>query len=343
MKSSSANRLGSAVPAGAAPRYPARKRTVGLMKKIQAERMRLAVWKELFPIVEHIVEHEFWPRQERFDAHLRKLILLFDRAHADKCMGKRDRAKLDFLICDMAIDLFGSNGDAELLAIYQRHGGRDLGCIDCEGLSLPGYTEEDIADGAPRAAWGDAQAHRPPLLEITLEDRQQVEAERLQRSAGEIYRKLVDALQSGHGDDAAERQRKTALMQRVNAAYAANDLLGLVALQVEVEQIGLANLDKLSEEDILQYNEVLAQHLRQLQRENADWAFAITVEAECPYRERQTPKSLMRKLQSKLAEERAHLAQIERDLEDFQDVQNLKRWLKGYRISQAHQPYVATE
>ena len=58
-----------------------------------------------------------------------------------------------------------------------------------------------------------------------------------ERAVREIFRKLASALHPDRETDPGERARKTALMQRANVAYAANDLLGLLELQFEVDQI----------------------------------------------------------------------------------------------------------
>jgi curved DNA-binding protein CbpA len=53
----------------------------------------------------------------------------------------------------------------------------------------------------------------------------------------EIYRKLASALHPDRETDEREREAKTALMQRVNQACEAQDLLALLQLQLQIEQI----------------------------------------------------------------------------------------------------------
>ena len=48
------------------------------------------------------------------------------------------------------------------------------------------------------------------------------------QSVRDVYRKLVSALHPDREADGAERERKTALMQRANQAYERNDLLELL-------------------------------------------------------------------------------------------------------------------
>jgi hypothetical protein len=73
----------------------------------------------------------------------------------------------------------------------------------------------------------------------------------------DIFRKLASALHPDRETDSAKRGRKTALMQRANVAYAANDLLGLLELQLEANQIDQTGLDNLDDDRIKQYNRIL--------------------------------------------------------------------------------------
>jgi len=52
-----------------------------------------------------------------------------------------------------------------------------------------------------------------------------------------IYRKLASAVHPDREADAEARARKTLLMQRANEAYARDDVLALLELQIELEQI----------------------------------------------------------------------------------------------------------
>src|SRR5690606_20305824 len=83
-------------------------------------------------------------------------------------------------------------------------------------------------------------------------------------SVREVYRKLVSALHPDREIDAAERKRKTRLMQRANQAYERNDLLELLALQIETEQIDAAALASVPEERLKHYNQVLLDQARVL-------------------------------------------------------------------------------
>lgn len=83
----------------------------------------------------------------------------------------------------------------------------------------------------------------------------------------EVYRKLASALHPGREPDERQREAKTALMQRVNQAYEANDLLVLLELQLQIEQIDASQIANASEQRLKHYNKVLSDQLTELKLE----------------------------------------------------------------------------
>lgn len=107
---------------------------------------------------------------------------------------------------------------------------------------------------------------RSKRAEAAAERRQAAEREATQ-SVREIFRKLASALHPDRETDPAERERKTALMQRVNQAYDRNDLLELLSLQIEIEQIDAEHLAGVPESRLKHYNAVLRDQLASLDAE----------------------------------------------------------------------------
>ena len=167
---------------------------------------------------------------------------------------------------------------------------------------------------------------------LAREQREADAVAKLKQPLRDIFRKLVSALHPDREPDPVERQRKTALMQRVNVAYAADDLLGLLTLQLEVEQIDQAGLNALDETRIKQYNKILDGQLRELGEEVGAIEFAAMQEmGEHAHQTRVTPRALMRCLRVDIAHVQASLDDINAELDAFVDVQRLKAWLRTYR------------
>jgi hypothetical protein len=66
--------------------------------------------------------------------------------------------------------------------------------------------------------------------------------------------------------DPQERERKNALMQRVNQAYSKNSLLQLLELQLELEHIDQSAINNLSEDRLKHYNKILKEQVKELDR-----------------------------------------------------------------------------
>lgn len=92
-------------------------------------------------------------------------------------------------------------------------------------------------------------------------------AQQASQSVREVFRKLASLLHPDREPDAAERARKTLLMQQANQAYQADDLLTLLTLQLQTEQIDGQHLAGLPDDRLNHYNQVLREQLRVLQQE----------------------------------------------------------------------------
>lgn len=359
MKLTAQYAISIAEPSSRSPASRARKQFNTLIKKIEAMRLRLATWQETMPAIMRQAEQQFRPLVHTYAGHQKALVLLLDQMHQHKSMGKKDRAKLEGLICSVALDVLEDSDDAELKEIYNRHSGGDFDLESSQNevalrnmmeqiLGVPIDAGVDMgspetmfdalaaqmrqhAEQEQQTAQARAATRRKSASALAREQRQAAEADQLKQSVRDIFRKLVSELHPDREPDAAERERKTALMQRVNVAYAANDLLGLLALQLEIEQIGQADLDQLSEERIKQYNKILDGQLRELERETAEIESAAAHEMGGRQRGRMTPQALSACLHVDIAEMQAKLDEIVANLEEFSDLKRLKAWLKTYR------------
>ena len=323
-----------------------------LVRKLDAERKRLAAWHDALPKMRALADAELTPLGERFEQCQRQLVLLFDDAYRNKKLTKKEREKLLVLICSMALELLDDGEDEELADIYERYSGEAEPDDDPEFLAMKDIIEQMMNEandwaaeqfGAPDGEDGStekpqsAAAKRPakgsPRKPSAAATRQAEEQARLAQSLKEIFRKLASALHPDRENDPAERKRKTALMQRANVAYAANDLLGLLELQFEVDQIDATKLDTLGEERIKQYNKVLTKQVADVGREIGELEHWLLYEMGVYARGRITPAHVEKSLKAEIETFKIKLAGIEQDLQDFQDIKLLKAFLKTYQMS----------
>ncbi|WP_373989477.1 hypothetical protein [Duganella sp. BuS-21] len=162
--------------------------------------------------------------------------------------------------------------------------------------------------------------------------RRAAEQELIQQSSREIYRKLASALHPDREPDPEERDRKTALMQKANAAYEKNDLLALLELQLQIAQIDQAGVNALSDERIGQLNTVMQQQVNAVMREVFEIEDMLRREWDLWHSRRLTPQVALRKIQEEFEQMRTMVANSERDAAAFHDIKQLKAWLKTYRI-----------
>lgn len=344
-------------PAAASRISPVRKKFNTLIKKLETQRARLALWQAEAPTIRSVTAGELMPLITAYDTASIELLKLLDAAFDDKIMGKRDREKLDDLICNTAQQLIESgNPERVIRDIYDRHLGHDGDLEETEEgvramvrTSLGVELDDDVDFSSPRAIFeavqkkigeqataaesGHAASHQDEAKPTARDLRHQAEETKLKHSLRDIFRKLASALHPDRETDPAERLRKTTLMQRANAAYAANDLLGLLELQLEVDQIDQAGLDKLTDDRIKQYNKILSGQLAEIDEQIMALEISLSLDMGFDSRQRITPKSTMRDLHIHILGVKNSLRDLEADLDRFRDRKALKAWLKGYRIT----------
>jgi hypothetical protein len=184
----------------------------------------------------------------------------------------------------------------------------------------------------------EARRAARPRKPSARERKAQEAAAQATQSVREIYRKLASHLHPDRENDPAERERKTALMQRVNQAYADNKLLDLLQLQLEIEQIDPAHIAGLSEERLKHYNRVLAEQLNELQQEvqEVEGHFLMQYGLD-PYR-RIKPASLMRELRTHMQIIEHENLRLRQELNALRtDPAALKGWIKAERQQQKEQ------
>ncbi len=343
-----------------------------LIKKIDLQKRRLGLWSETIPKMQQLTVGEYDPLLEAHDELQAQWVHLLDRAHANPALKKRDKEKVSHLICEAAADLLAEGAeDADLKAIYNRHSGSDFDAEDAELEAATGELMKTMMEGMLGIDFGDADVSSKEKMKAFMdgkleairaeqeakqheaearrakrkktakqqakEEQLQAEAEHLKKSVQEIYRKLATALHPDREPDPAERERKTALMQKVNVAYGNKDLLQLLELQLQVEQIDQAHVNNIAEDRLKHYNKILKQQLEQLQHEaegiEAVWKMNLQLPPFAPV----TPQGLLGQLQDEIRGLKRKIASMKQELQTFQDIQQLKSWLKTYKIPRKHE------
>ena len=335
-----------AQPGLRAPASPARKRFDKLVSELERQRSELRAWAEALPRWQQRHHSQLAPLlAQRIELDV-ALVELLDHAHASIKLAKGDRALLSDLLCQLAGPLIEA-GREDLKPLYDRHSrqGYDADVSETDAMfkqvlgAAFGLSPEEVeAMESPDAVFDRAQAR----LHQQQEHARQRKARRQQREAvrqqadeppplRELYRRLAASLHPDRARDAADGQRRTVLMQRLNAAYKAGDLIGLIELQVEIGLLDAAGVDALTDARLQQYNRELSRQCEEIARELAQVERGFCADYGLQPAQRLKPQQLDKLLARCKREVEADLAIMRADLRDLQQPQAFKRWLKQQR------------
>jgi len=110
-----------------------------------------------------------------------------------------------------------------------------------------------------RQAEKSAKVKKSKITQIAPPKQEELNAQHLLK---EVFRRLVSAVHPDREQNPKERARKTQLMQEVNRAYANNELLTMLLLQLEIEQIDQTDLQELAAEKLNAFNKLLVDQLK---------------------------------------------------------------------------------
>lgn len=317
-----------------------------LVTQIEQQRTLLQIWKDYGGRYHQRVTAELLPLQNELAQARRQMALLLE-ASLEKpgCIkGKRLRSTARQMLIELIRDLLPELPDAELEAIHNKYAGVPYGEDQDLQLALSQQMFEnmygiDMGDdiktmdelfarahekmhggAAPKAPDGDEPLPGPQRQEKKAQQAEALReqaAKEVSQSVREVYRKLASALHPDRENDADLRQQKTAQMSRVNQAYEAGDLLGLLNIQLEIEQIDADHLTSLSAQRLAHYNQVLREQLDELKAEIQMLITPFIMLA--PYARKFLPEHVDRALTADLVNLQSVLTEIRRDLEEFKD------------------------
>jgi hypothetical protein len=338
-----------------------------LTQKIDAEKQRLLEWQEAIPTYNRKVSNDYEVQVEAFNAERIKMAQLLDRAYDNKLFKKTDKAKIQHLICEITAQLIGDHGKAELKDLHDKHSDVDFDTVQQESDAVAGdflktmmedlygfEVDDDMDLSSPekmeallheklkeqqdkdteRQRQREERRHnrQKTAKQLEREAKQQEEEQSISQSIRDVYRKLTSALHPDREQDPTERDRKTEIMQRVNAAYTKKDLLRLLELQLEAEQIDQAHMNTIAEDRLKYINKILKGQLDELQQEIAQLEIPFKMQLNLPPYVQLTPKRLLQHLAENIRAIKRDTSHLREELRAYQDLTVLKASLKGYKI-----------
>lgn len=356
-----------AVLAQSKPASKAQKTFRQLISRIESKREQLQRWEAYALRYNRRVAGEIEPLRVQLREGQRKMIdlidELLDRPPQSIRWTRPERAKLGAMLTGMAGGLLDeSSSDPELEGLHDKYSPvpyrEALRAQKAMTESmLSGVFGLDLDDVPEAASTGEllekAQKHVQERIEHearlreqreeareakraragaaqpdTAQARREIAAREVSQSLREVYRKLVSALHPDRELDERERRRKTLLMQRVNQAYAANDLLTLLGLQLEIEQIDAGHVDALPPARLAHYNQILREQLAELEVELKRCAALFPGGAG--FGSNLTPEKVDRDLSGEIVELKTLIRELLHDLAAFREPGYLRQTLKYY-------------
>jgi hypothetical protein len=343
-------------PQGAAAPSPEHKRFYNLIRQIEKVRQSLVGWRDQILRFRQAYTDQLIPLQDSIVAIVRERLFALDRALEQRCWSRAERDMMRNLLCDAAAGLLETRPDAALKELFDKHSrvdfdtekqrelavlseltqmftGVDLGdtsSIRSEEDLVERVSEQMAAREEARRAQQDARAQRRGKSKSAAQQRREDETKRVTQSVREIFRKLVSALHPDREPDPAQREAKTTLMQKVNQAYEANDLLTLLEVQLQIEQVSPDQIHDTDPQRLKHYNKVLAEQLTSLKLEVEQLKTDLHMEFDVPLRG-SDPRQITSLVKQQEHLLRAELAREKRELSLLADVAATKQWLRRRR------------
>lgn len=353
------------IPAGAAGAAltPEQRRFNTLTRQIEQARRTLAAWRDNVSEFQHGYAQMLLPLQESLESARRQWVFALDALLDQSGWTRTERRTLQELVCEVAGELLDADDDDELKALFDKHSDMDFDTekqLQVQAMKelTEAFTGLDLGDGADirtdddlfrrmheelgaqvaaREAQRAAKAQR--RRKTPAQERREAEAALAQQSVREIYRKLVSALHPDREPDAARREAKTELMQKINRAYEADDLLTLLEAQLQIEQIDTRHIAGVGAQRLKHYNKVLAEQLTELRTEIERVEAGFYIQFGLEPHSSVKPHQLGKLLEQQIRLLKAELTGQQRDIRMLTDRAATRRWLKRHRQLQREADY----
>lgn len=341
-----------------------------LVTQIELKREQLKGWQAYSLRHNQRICNELEPLRTKLRAGQQQMVALIDelltRPSEGRRLGRVQRGKLRALLLNLLEGLLEDSRDEALEAMHDRYSDVSHEQVrqsdmrrtqtflnEVMGLHIDedhgASSTEELLQHAHRklqeraaAEQGQAQErpHHPGARRSKANStkaqaeqaRREAAAKEVRQSLREVFRKLVSALHPDREPETEARQRKTLLMQRVNQAYEANDLLTLLGLQLEIEQIDAAKLSSVSRERLSHYNQILREQLTELDLE-LEHCIAPFRQSRSRSRGRSlTIADVEQELSAACAQLTMVIRELRADLVAFRDPVRLRHMLKHFEL-----------
>ena len=316
-----------------------------LITKIEQEKEVLKTWHRTVETCKDKYFAEFVPVLKKYTDQQMAMVLKLDQALNKHKFIKKERKSLSEMILSLIQNVLKELEDPECLKTmrdleikYQELCAQNRTKAEqrrFEQMEIEAEALEDLFNFSEGDEAGFSfEQDKAENIEEKFEkkSKKQVQQEQQEteasRAVKDIFRKLAKELHPDREQDPIEKARKHELMQRANEAYDKKDLLGLLGLQLEIEQINSVSIDSVAEDQLKHYNRVLKEQLAELEMEVEDLkyslqAFGLLV-PEGSRNKLGTPEVLLKNLDRDIKQLKKLIRGIKQDLESFNEPENIK-------------------
>lgn len=307
-----------------------------LVRDVAAWRAALADWQARIDRYRQAVE----PVRRELHAAWRQWVFALDHASLQAGLARAERRQLEDLLRETAAALLEGEDDAEIAAVARRH---DDGSTAAQAPSEAAVDAEADADVEPlldpaqdweeQAAAAAARRERMAAQRRAgaAARRRRQETQEVSQSLRDVYRRLASVLHPDREPDGLLRERKTALMQQANQAYAADDLLALLELQLQAEQVDAAHLANVGHKRLQHYVTVLQDQLAELQAETRRLEAGFRAAVGLPPGTGLQPRKADRTISAEAQRLRAEVLLLQRQTRVLLDLETTRAWLRELR------------
>jgi hypothetical protein len=282
---------------------------------------------------------------------LRETIFAIDRLLDQHGWSRAEQAALRNILtgtAEVVIEVAGE--DPEIKAVYNKHSNldfdtardEDIQRLKAEAEAFTGFdlggdegirSEEDLVQRLyEEMASREGVAEERNEARTPKPSKRSVDNAQLARQAlREIYRKLASAVHPDRESDAARRDEKNELMQRINQAYAADDLLSLFEIQIEIDQLDPEQIGDVGKQRLRHYNRLLAEQLEQLRSKLHALEANAGSDDDTDFEGGFDARKLEMRLRRQARGLRAEVTRQEQMLRVLADKAATRRWLKQQR------------
>ena len=341
---------------GAAKLSAAQQRFNRLLAKIDKLEGQVTEMQKLGDAFRPLYDSTLAPLRQAQTAMIRRMALHLDERLQRKGLTPAQKRNGLEILCSLC-EMLAMKGDAEMAALHDQRSPRTLRQKEeAQAAGLRAMMEDALGQSLDMDAQDESLNPMEALLragEAGLSAAMQAEEEReaaaqarkkknpspAQHKAAQeqedadsvlrqVYRQLASALHPDRERDPAEQQRKTALMSEANAAYARQDLMALLHLQLRIAQADSQDLLQQPEERIAAMTRLLKQQAAELESELMARQQHLQQEFELEFYQQPSAATLRRQLEQQEKDLKDELAFMEEDLQEVQDDAGFKRWLK---------------